>query len=145
MDNLPDKKKVAWIFIVFIFIFAAIIWFQGRLSSSHSQKQQSFEPVRPARLRIDFTQAWKHVGEYACVTGKVDNVYTSQTGIVFINYSADSNFCLFSAVIFKSNASKFANPAELPGKKVEITGLIISYQGPPEIVLENPNQIKIEK
>jgi hypothetical protein len=84
------------------------------------------------------------VGEYACVAGRVDHVYTSKKGTIFINFCPDYKTCPFGAVIFGSDAYKFPNPNQYEGKTVEITGLIRSYQGRPEIALNDPGQIKIK-
>jgi len=93
--------------------------------------------------RIDYTKAPNHVGEHACVSGKIDNVYTSQKGNIFLNFCPDYKTCPFYAVIFSSDAYKFSNPKQYEGKTVEITGLIRAYQGRSQIVLNDLGQIKI--
>ncbi|MGD0077735.1 MAG: thermonuclease family protein, partial [Sedimentisphaerales bacterium] len=90
-----------------------------------------------------YNEASEHVGEYACVAGKVDHVYTSQKGTVFINFCPDYKTCPFGAVIFDPDAYKFSNPKQYEGKTVEITGLIRAYQGRPEIIIKDTGQINI--
>jgi endonuclease YncB( thermonuclease family) len=83
------------------------------------------------------------VGEFACVSGKIDHIFTSQKGTVFLNFCTDYKTCPFGAVIFDSDAHKFPNPKQYEGRTVQITGLISSYQGRPEIILKDSSQIKI--
>ena len=101
------------------------------------------DPLPQSAKRIDYTEAPNHVGEYACVSGKIDHVYTSQKGTVFLNFCQDYKTCPFGIVIFGEDAHKFPNPQQYEGKTLEITGLIKAYQGRPEIVLNAPDQIKI--
>jgi endonuclease YncB( thermonuclease family) len=101
------------------------------------------DPPPQSAKHLDYTEAPNHVGEYACVSGKIDHVYTSQRGTVFLDFCPDYKTCPFGVVIFNEDAHKFPNPEQYEGKTLEITGLIKSYQGRPEIVLNTPDQIKI--
>ena len=93
---------------------------------------------------IDYTEAGRHVGEYACVIGKVDNIYTSSKGNNFLNFCPNYKTCPFSAIIFSSDTHKFSNIKGYEGKTVDITGLIKTYQGRAEIIINDPTQIKIK-
>ena len=154
MKDLLEKNKIPITIIVAASIIAASIWLSRKPPSAaplgiperERPPQQSptpAEPVQPSSLRISFTEAPNYVGKYACVTGIVDHVYTSQKGTIFINFCSNYKTCPFGVVIFGSNASKFPNPNQYTGRNVEITGFITAYQGRPEIVIENPTQIKI--
>ena len=93
---------------------------------------------------IDYSEADNFVGEYKTVKGKVDNLYYSKSSdTTFINFCPDYKTCSFCAVVFSSDKSKFDNLYNYDGKTVEITGLIKTYQGRPEIILNNPSQIKV--
>ncbi len=93
---------------------------------------------------IDYTEADNFVGEYKIVKGKVDNVYYSKkSDTTFINFCSSYKTCPFCAVVFSSDKSKFGKLSNYKGETVEITGLIKSYQGRPEIILKNSSQIKI--
>ena len=92
---------------------------------------------------IDYTEAPNHVGEYGCVRGKVDHVYTSRKGNNFLNFCADYRACPFSAVIFSSDSYKFSNIKGYSKKTVEISGLIKTYKGRAEIIINDPSQIKV--
>jgi len=93
---------------------------------------------------INYTEAGKHVGEYSCVVGEVDHVYISKRGNNFLNFCFNYKTCPFSAVIFSSDVHKFSNIKTYNGKKVEITGLIKTYKGRAEIIINDPSQIKIK-
>jgi len=152
MKDFLAKNKVPIIAIVAAFIMVALMWFSRQpppVSLSGSPEEEQLppppQPIQPSSLRISFTQAPNYIGKYACVTGTVDHVYTSQKGTIFINFCPDYRTCPFGVVIFSSNASKFPNPNQYTGKDVQITGFITAYQGRPEIVLDDPAQIRIEQ
>lgn len=90
---------------------------------------------------IDYTEAPKHVGEYASVRGTLKKAYTSSKGIIFLDFCSNYKTCPFTAVIFADDAKKFGDLSRLTGKVVTVTGTIASYQGKAEIILEEPNQI----
>jgi len=141
MKAFFEKNKVP----VAIIIAALIIAGSIRLSKRPVPQQppKTIERSQRSATRIDYTEAPDHVGEYACVSGKIDHIYTSRKGTIFLNFCPDYKTCPFGAVIFGSNMYKFSNPKQYEGEIVEIIGLIKSYQGRPEIVLNDPGQIKI--
>ncbi len=150
MKNFFEKNKVPLTIIVAAFLIAASIWLSNKLTTPQlsktvlaQQSQKTAEPSQHAAKRIDYTEAPNHVGEYACVSGKIDHVYTSQKGAIFLNFCLDYKTCPFGAVIFNPDAYKFPNPEQYEGQTVEITGLVKSYQGRPEIILDDLDQIKI--
>jgi micrococcal nuclease len=140
MKDFFEKNKVPVTIIVAAFIIAASIWLSKR--PAPQQPPKTVEPSQQAAIRIDYTEAPNHVGEYACVVGRVDHVNRPKK-TTFLNFCPDYKTCPFGAVIFNSDAHKFPNPEQYEGQTVEITGLIRSYQGRPEIILNDPQQIKI--
>ncbi|MDP2665103.1 MAG: hypothetical protein Q8P23_00425, partial [bacterium] len=90
---------------------------------------------------IDYTEAIKHVGEYASVRGTLIDAYTSKTGTVFLDFCASYKTCPFSGVIFADDAKKFGDLSKYNGKTVTLTGKIVSYEGKAEIILSSPSQI----
>lgn len=97
----------------------------------------------PSSQCIDYTEAPVHIGEHRCVTGRVNHVFTSQKGNIFINFCADYQTCPFVGVIFSSEAYKFPGIQNYKGRNIEITGLITSYKGRPETIIDDPTQIEI--
>jgi DNA/RNA endonuclease YhcR with UshA esterase domain len=154
MKDFYEKNKIPIAIIIAALIIAGSIWLSSRPVSSRlpSRNNRTFTPQAPTAekwakqpaKRISYTEAPNYVGEYACVEGKVDHIFTSQKGNTFLNFCPDYKTCPFGAVIFSSNAYKFPNPEQYEGKTVEITGLIKTYQGRAEIVLNDSGQIKIK-
>jgi micrococcal nuclease len=163
MKDFFEKNKVSVTIIVAAFLIAASIWLSKRpapvrpqgvidrqptplqlpKTSEPPQSPKTVEPLQQSAARIDYTEASNHIGEYACVSGKIDHVYTSQKGTIFLNFCPDYKTCPFGVIIFGSDAYKFPNPKQYEGQTLEITGLIRSYQGRPEIILNDLGQIKI--
>jgi len=126
MKDFFEKNKVPLTIIVAAFLIAGSIWLSKRPASTIPQGEsnrnptsqqlpKTAKPMQRATMRIDYTEAPNHVGEYACVAGKIDHVYTSQKGTIFINFGPDYKTCPFGAVIFGSDAYKFPNPKQYEG------------------------------
>lgn len=108
-----------------------------------SLSNESHTPSLKSSNCISYLEAGNYVGEYKCVEGIVDNVYISRKGNVFLNFCPDYRTCPFSSVIFSSSVYKFSDPQQFKGQKVQITGLIKTYKGKPQIILDDPKQIQI--
>ncbi|MDE1975565.1 MAG: hypothetical protein KGI49_03600 [Patescibacteria group bacterium] len=107
----------------------------------------------------DYTQAPEHIGERATVMGTVYKAYTAKSGTTFLDFcptsgggtkggmngggaAGASNYdCPFSAVIFKSAAGKFGDFKQYE-RHVSLTGIVSSYQGGAEMILEEPGQVE---
>jgi hypothetical protein len=92
---------------------------------------------------VDFHDAKTHLGETACVSGRVARVFTSRGGNTFLDFCADYRSCPFTTVIFSSDRTHFGNLDTLAGRRVEIEGPITSYQGRAEIVIRDPKQVRV--
>jgi len=92
---------------------------------------------------VDFHDAGPHAGETGCVSGRVLKVYTSKGGNTFLDFCEDYRDCPFSSVIFSSDKHKFGDLLSLSGRQIEIRGLIAVYQGRPEIIIRDPEQIRV--
>jgi endonuclease YncB( thermonuclease family) len=144
MKDFFEKNKVPLSIIVAGLLIAGAIWLSKRPAPVRPPSESARTPTsQQSTIRIDYTEAPNHVGEFGCVSGRIDHVYTSQKGTVFLNFCPDYKTCPFGAVIFNSDVYKFPNPKQYEGQTVEITGLISSYQGRPEIILKDPSQIKV--
>ena len=112
-------------------------------------KEGYFIELTPEKTGLEVVSACDardYIGKEIIVEGKVVAAYKSATDTIFLNLEeAYPNQC-FTAVIFSSNQSKFAeNPQDYySGKTVRVKGKIEDYQGKPEIILDDVLQIEIE-
>jgi hypothetical protein len=91
---------------------------------------------------VDIRHAGSLVGKSGCVTAIVLRVYSARSGNTFLDFCEDYRTCPFSSVIFASDTSKFGNLGALQGRRVEIRGEIVAYQGRAEIVIRDPQQVR---
>lgn len=90
------------------------------------------------------TEAGKHVGEEATVTGKVFSVSTSGSGTTFLNLGGRFPQHTFGAVIFASKLADVGDVKQYEGKEVSLSGRIeLSRDQKPQIILSKPDQIKL--
>jgi len=160
MSNFFEKNKTFIAIIIGALIIGGFIYFSKTTPTppttppttggivppitNEGQEKELEKPTSSVSQCIDFRKAGNYIGDYKCVRGRVDNVYTSKKGNTFLNFCPDYKTCSFSSVIFSSDSYKFSNPKRYQGKTVEITGLIKTYQGRAEIILNDPSQIKIK-
>ena len=91
---------------------------------------------------INWSDAHKYYNQCVIVEGTIVKTYNS--GIVcFLNFHTNYNY--FTAVIFASDSPEFAEPPEFfySGKRVLIIGIVLEYNGSPEIIVKTPDQIRI--
>ena len=150
MTKFFTNNKILIGIIIAAFIIGGFIYLANKPTTTlppttekEMTETQLPETLPPSKC-INYTEAGKHIGESGCVTGKVDYVYTSSKGNNFLNFCPNYKTCPFSAVIFNSDAYKFSNIKGYGGKTVEITGLIKTYEGRAEIIINDPSQIKIK-
>jgi len=91
---------------------------------------------------VDFHQAAAHTGEQACVTGRILRAFTSKSGNTFLDFCDDYRNCPFTSIIFATDRAKFGDLTALQGRQVELRGKIQVYHDQPEIVLNDPAQIR---
>lgn len=94
---------------------------------------------------INACNAGSYLDKRVIAEGKIVDTYRSQTNTVFLNFGrAFPNNC-FTAVIFKNDQAQFPSKPENTylGETVRIQGTVKEYQGKPEIILEDPNQIEV--
>lgn len=84
-----------------------------------------------------------HIGQIVPVEGPVDEAHHAASGrATFLDMGGQHpNNCL-AIVMFSDDQSKFPNVDALEAKTVDITGMIKSYRGRPEIILNDPPQLK---
>jgi len=91
---------------------------------------------------VDIRNTGPLVGNSGCVAGLVLRVYSARTGNTFLDFCQDYRTCPFTSVIFASDKNKFGNLETLQGKRVEIRGDVTTYQGRPEIIIRDPQQVR---
>ncbi len=104
--------------------------------------------VAVAQDTIPATQAIHHVGEDAEVCGHVASAayFASTKGSpTFINLERPYPDQAFTVVIWGSSRARFEKPLErlFDGRSICVSGKIETYRGKPQIVVEDPAQIKV--
>jgi hypothetical protein len=97
---------------------------------------------------IPSANAKDHVGETATVCGHVadSNYLANGSHLTFLNFDRPYPNHTFTAFVAADNRSKFENAeVRYRDKDICVTGQIVDYQGKPEIVLTDPNQITTPK
>jgi DNA/RNA endonuclease YhcR with UshA esterase domain len=87
------------------------------------------------------TEAAKHVGETATVTGAVDGFHQSGKGNIFLNMGGKYPNQSFTAFIPSGSAAHFPNAQQYEGRTITVSGKIALYKGKPEIIVNSPSQI----
>ena len=115
----------------------------GRSPSTTSSFASRSSSPREMAGCVDFHDAAPHAGETGCVSGRVVRVFTSRGGNTFLDFCEDYRDCPFTSVIFSSDKHKFGDLQSLAGRQIEIRGPIAVYQGRPEIIIHDPEQIRL--
>lgn len=92
---------------------------------------------------VGFRDAASQTGKSACISARVLRVFTSRAGNTFLDFCPDYRQCPFTSVIFSSDREKFGDLTTLRGRRVEIRGLVSEYQGRAEIIIRDPEQIRV--
>jgi DNA/RNA endonuclease YhcR with UshA esterase domain len=92
---------------------------------------------------IQACDADKYVGQLVTVEGVVDEVYHAKSGkVTFVDMCGKFPNNAFAGTLFSDDASKFPDIDSYQGKVNDMTGAIKRFQGRPEIILNDPAQIK---
>jgi DNA/RNA endonuclease YhcR with UshA esterase domain len=101
-----------------------------------------------AQKTLTSTEAKAHIGEQATVCGKVVSTRwaeSSRGGPTFLNFDQPYPDQVFTLVIWGNDRSKFDNPeATYRGKRVCVNGKISAFKGVPEVIANDPSQIKVQ-
>ena len=92
--------------------------------------------------RIAAADATNYMGIQVVVTGKVVQVVHRAT-VVLLNLNQKYPDSPLTCVIRGSDTNMFPDVEKHLGRQVEVTGRIIDYQGRPEIILTDTNQIML--
>jgi hypothetical protein len=91
---------------------------------------------------VDIRNAGTLAGKTGCVAGLVLRVYSSRGGNTFLDFCQDYRTCPFTSVIFAADKERFGDLGALQGKRVEIRGDVVNYQGHAEIIIHDPQQVR---
>lgn len=91
---------------------------------------------------VDIRDAGGLAGKSGCVAGLVLRVYSARSGNTFLDFCQDYRTCPFTSVVFASDKDKFGDLGTLQGRRVEIRGDVVVYQGRPEIIIRDPQQVR---
>jgi DNA/RNA endonuclease YhcR with UshA esterase domain len=101
-----------------------------------------------AQKKLTAIEAKEHYGETATVCGAVVSTRFADTATrqpTFLNLDRPYPNQVFTIVIWGDNRSKFGKPEdEYNGKRICVTGKITAYAGLPEIVAEDPKQLRLD-
>jgi hypothetical protein len=90
-------------------------------------------------------EAKDHVGEIVTVEGAVSEVHHAAFGkATFVDMGGHYPNNSFAGVLFSGDEPKFPDIDSLEGKTIDISGVVKLYQGRPEIILNDPEQIKVK-
>lgn len=114
-----------------------------RLALRHVASRPAGPPAQAGSTGcVDFHDAGSHIGEEACVSGRVLRVFVSRASNTFLDFCSDYRECPFTSVVFSSDRDRFGDLQTLRGRQVEIRGPVTLYNGHAEIVVHNPDQIR---
>jgi hypothetical protein len=101
-----------------------------------------------AQKRMSASEAKDHVGEMATVCGDVVSSHyapSTKGQPTFLNLDKPYPNPVFTVLIWGTSRAKFGTPeSDYRRKHVCATGRITEYRGAPEIVADNPGQIKLD-
>ncbi len=107
-----------------------------------------FALLAVAEKKYSTSEAKEHFGETATVCGEVVSArYADSTKgqPTFLNLDKPYPNQVFTVVIWGNNRSKFGTPEDAyKGKRICVSGKITAYGGLPEIVADDPKQIRTE-
>lgn len=145
--NMDFYKKSGFFFlgIIVVMMVGRFTIFNNKLEGSAANKVTSFETSQAIDKVINWKDADKYYGKIITVEGRIVRSYNSGK-VTFLNFHPDYKR-YFTAVIFKSDYPKFKSSPDkfYLNKKIQVTGLIKNYQGSPEIIVNDPEQIKVIK
>ena len=109
-------------------------------NSSKSKEKTDFQTEKPVAV-ISPLDAEEYNGRTVTVKGFVADVFKSEK-VAYLNFVAKYPDNPFTAVIFASKFNDFPEIEKYENKNVEVTGKVSIFKGKPQIILNNPSQIK---
>ena len=90
------------------------------------------------------TEAARHVGQEVIVQGTISQITTTVNLTTHINFGGRYPNHAFTATILKARQSLFTGVrARFEGKVAEVQGTVRLYRGKPEIMIDEPSQLRL--
>jgi hypothetical protein len=90
-------------------------------------------------------EAKDHVGQIVTVEGTASEVHHAASGrATFIDMDGRYPNNPFAGVIFADDLAKFPDVDSVNGKIIDVSGRVQLYRGTPEIILNEPAQLKVK-
>jgi hypothetical protein len=106
-------------------------------------------PTHGQGKKFTAAEAKDHIGERANICGRVASARyaaTTRGKPTFLNLDKPYPNQVFTVLIWGENRDKFGTPEEkYRDKEVCVTGTITQYRGEPEVVVNDPQSIEIQK
>jgi hypothetical protein len=91
----------------------------------------------------DLAGAYKKVGQTGAFKGTVSKIFEERDGdLMILNFDPDYKTAL-TAVLKNPEFPKFPDMKALEGKEIVVSGSFVDYHGKAEILLADPEQIKV--
>lgn len=107
-----------------------------------TKQYNSFQNEKPVAV-ISPVEAGDYNGKTVTVKGFVADVYKSEK-VAYLNFVEKYPNNPFTAVIFARQFEDFPDIGKFRGKDVEVTGRVSFFKGKPQIIINNPSQLKIK-
>jgi hypothetical protein len=91
-----------------------------------------------SKRKIDVKNAWKYIGQEMAIVGKVSE-YSQKDDFIAV-YLGEKYPNQLMTVVLKGGSEMLIK--HINGRKITVIGTIISYNGKPEIMVNNIDQIK---
>jgi len=151
-------RFIASLRMTYLFLFLLLLFSCGRRDEKYQEfTEERHEPstevkedssgrqqlkVKPSDIVVSPVEASAYVGKYVTVKGYIAQV-TKREKIAYLNFVEEYPRSPFAAVIFASRFSDFGNIQKYEHRNVEVTGIVSTYKGNPQIILNDPSQIKV--
>lgn len=93
-------------------------------------------------ITLNSSETAGNKGSYAVVTGYVADVVVREK-VSYLNFDNKYPKNTFTAVIFPDKYEVFGDLMDYKNKTVEVKGKIGEYNGKPQIILNNKNQLRV--
>ena len=115
--------------------------FMQKNENKTSEDKSAPHELTPEKT-ISALEAGNYVGRIVAVKGFIAEVKRTEN-VEYLDFVEKYPENPFTGVIFKSKFDEIGDINVYENKNIEITGLISTYKGKPQIVIVNKNQIKM--